>query len=63
MDQNRGKDIREAIKRLEKRYRDYFRHKEHKKPQKKKKGRDSPVHSALRKISLGGFLSLINDMY
>ena len=34
MDQNRGNNNIEAIERLEKRYRDYFRHKAYKKPEK-----------------------------
>ena len=59
----RGKNNREAIERLEKRYRDYFRYKAQKKLRKKKKGRDSTVHSTLRQTSLSRFISLNNNLY
>ena len=56
-----GNNNREAIKRVEKRNRDHFRHKAHKKP--RKKGRDSTVHSTLRQTFLSGFVSLNKDLY
>ena len=56
-----GQHNREKLERLEKRYRDHFRHNAHKKPQKKKKGSDSTVHPTLRQTSLSGFVSLNNN--
>ena len=58
-----GKNDREVLGRLDKRYRDHFRHKEHKKPRKKTKGRDSTVYSTMRQTSLCGFMSLKKDLY
>ena len=58
-----GKNNREVLERLEKRHRDHFWHKEHKKPREKTKGRDSTVYSTLRQTSLSGFRSLKNDLY
>ena len=40
-------DNKEAIERLDKRTRDHFRHKAHKRPRKRKKDRGSTVHSTL----------------
>ena len=58
-----GNNNRAVLERLEKSYKDHFRHKAHKKPQKKTKGRDSTVYSTLRQMSLSGFISLKNDVY
>ena len=57
------KNHKEVIERLEKRYKDHFRHEEHKKPRKKMKGRDITVHSTLRQTSLSGFVSISTNMY
>ena len=59
-----GKNNRAVLERLEKKYREYFRHKVHKKPKKKTKGRDSSiVYSTTRQTSLGGFISFKNNLY
>ena len=59
----RGTNNKEAIDRIEKRQRDFYRHKAHKKPRKKKRNRDSTVYSTMRQTALSGFISLKNDLY
>ena len=59
----RGKNNTEAIERLEKRQREFYRHEAHKKPRKKKRNRDSTVYSTMRQTALSGFISLKNDLY
>ena len=54
---------REIIERAEKRQRDHFRHKAHKKPRKKTIKWDSTVYSTMRQTSLCGFISLKYDLY
>ena len=58
-----GKKNREIIERAEKRQRDHFQHKAHKKPKEKTIRRDSTVYSTMRQTSLCGFISLKNDLY
>ena len=58
-----GKNNRTVIERVEKRHRDNFRHKAHKKPKKKTKRRDRTVYSTMRQTTLGGFIFLKNDWY
>ena len=58
-----GKNNRAVLERLEKRYRDHFQHKTHKKPKKKTKGRDSTVYYTMRQMSQSSFISLNNDLY
>ena len=59
----KGKNNTEAIERLEKRQREFYRHEAHKKPRKKKRNRDSAVYSTMRQTALSGFTSLKNDLY
>ena len=59
----RGKNNTESIDRIEKRQRNFYRHKAHKKPRKKKRNRDSTVYSTMRQTALSGFISLKNDLY
>ena len=59
-----GKNDKEAIKRIEKRLRDHFRHETHTHTKRKKtKGRDSTVYSIMRQTALSGFISLRNNLY
>ena len=58
-----GKNNKEAIDRIEKRQRDFYQHKAHKKSKKKKRSRDSTVYSTMRQTALSGFISLKNDLY
>ena len=53
-----GKNNKEVLEQLEKRYRDHFWHQEHKKPWKKTKGRDSTVYSTMRQTPLSGLYPL-----
>ena len=46
-----GKNNRAVIERVDKRHRDHFWHKAHKKPKKKTKGRDSTIYSTMRQTS------------
>ena len=59
----RGTNNKEAIDRIEKRQRNFYRHKAHKKPRKKKRNRDSTVYSTMRQTALSGCKSLKNDLY
>ena len=59
----KGKNNTEAIERLEKRQRVFYRHEAHKKPRKKKRKRDSTVYSTKRQTALSGFISLKTDLY
>ena len=59
----RGTNNKEAIDRIEKRQREFYRHEAHKKPRKKKRNRDSTVYSTMRQTALNGFISLKNDLY
>ena len=54
----RGTNNKEAIDRIEKRQRDFYQHKAHKKPRKKKRNRDSTVYSTMRHTALSGFISV-----
>ena len=58
------KKNREIIEKAEKKQRDHFQHKAHKKPEKKTiLRRDSTVYSTMRQTSLCGFISLKNNLY
>mmetsp|Transcript_18530 Transcript_18530/g.20387 ORF Transcript_18530/g.20387 Transcript_18530/m.20387 type:complete len:161 (+) Transcript_18530:85-567(+) len=59
----RGTNNKEAVNRIEKRQRDFYRHEAHKKPRKKKRKKDSAVYSTMRQTALSGFISLKNDLY
>mmetsp|Transcript_1429 Transcript_1429/g.1644 ORF Transcript_1429/g.1644 Transcript_1429/m.1644 type:complete len:89 (-) Transcript_1429:92-358(-) len=59
----RGTNNKEAVDRIEKRQRDFYRHEAHKKPRKKKRKKDSAVYSTMRQTALSGFISLKNDLY
>ena len=61
MDQNRGKENKEAIERIVKRLQDYFQHKAHTKTKKKTNRRDSIAYSTMRQITLSGFISIKNN--
>ena len=58
-----GNNNKAVLERLEKRHRDHFRHKAHKKPRKKTKGRNSTVYSTLRQTPLSSYITLKNDLY
>ena len=58
-----GKNNIAVLEILEKRYRDYFGHKAHKKSRKKTIGRDSTVYFTMRQTSLSRFISLLNNLY
>ena len=59
----KGTNNKEAIDRIGKRQRDFYRNEAHKKPRKKKKNRDSTVYSTMRQTALSGFISLKNNLY
>ena len=59
----RGMNNKEAVDRIEKRQRDFYRHEAHKKPRKKKRKKDSAVYSTMRQTALSGFISLKKDLY
>ena len=60
-----GKYNRAILERVEKRHKDHFRPKVHKKPKKKTKGKGTTVYSILilRQTSQSGFISLRNNFY
>ena len=59
----RGTNNKEAVDRIEKRQRDFYRHEAHKKPRKKKRKKDSTVYSTMRQTALSGFIFLKNNLY